>query len=308
MKLVSWASLLRNGPAYLRRSAELSLVRDERDRILRSLEKLRTGRSLPAGLRGRQVCFMHIGKTAGTSLQHALMEAMSDAAVFHESLENFDTVAAAELWVNDLVIGHFAYQHVAKLRPDRFLITFLRDPIERVLSSYGFLRSVSPVSDYSRTAIDAAKALTLSEFIRCHDPAVRMVTENFQAKSLAYDVRPEYRDKITELYGEAARNLSNFDFVGIVEYFAESLAALSQEIGVLLPNKRLNITEARRSEPRASREDIEYIRRLNTVDLALYGRAVRRFRQTILRRVSEQAFEAAQPAVHAVAKRKSCAG
>jgi hypothetical protein len=44
---------------------------------------------------------MHIGKTAGTSLQYALFEVI-DAAIFHESLPNFDTASPAELAINDL--------------------------------------------------------------------------------------------------------------------------------------------------------------------------------------------------------------
>jgi hypothetical protein len=124
--------------------------------------------------------------------------------------------AAAEIAINDLVIGHFGYQHVAKLRADRFLMTLLRDPVERVISNYYFLRSGSPISRYSQYAVGTAKALTLPEFLRCDDPGVRMVTENFQAKALAFDVRPEHRRAIGDLHGEATRNLASFDFVGIV--------------------------------------------------------------------------------------------
>jgi hypothetical protein len=50
---------------------------------------------------------------------------------------------------------------------------------------YDFLREGSPVSAYSATAIEAAKVLTLKEFLLCDDPGVRMISENFQAKALA---------------------------------------------------------------------------------------------------------------------------
>lgn len=269
--------------AYETCCSQLASVRDERDRILRSLEKLKGGKvPLPPGLRGRQLCFMHIGKTAGTSIQHALFEAMRGTAIFHESLANFDTASAAELSINDLVIGHFAYQHVVKLRPHRFLLTFLRDPIERVISNYHFLRFGSPISAHSERAIEAAKALTLMEFLLCDDPGVRMVTENFQAKALAYDVRPEHQSAITDLQGEAERNLSTFDFVGIVDYFDESVAALAQMIGTDLAVKQLNANEARSSAPAASSAEIELIRRLNAVDMVLYGKARELFERTVL--------------------------
>jgi hypothetical protein len=276
--------ILRMGlDAYRQLSAELASVRDERDRILRSLETLRTGKApLPSGLRGRQLCFLHIGKTAGTSVQHALFEIMQGTAILHESLQNFDAVSAAEIAINDLVIGHFGYQHVSKLRADRFLMTFLRDPVERVISNYHFLRSGSPISRYSQRAIGAAKTLTLSEFLRCEEPGVRMVTENFQAKALAFDIRPEHQHAISDLYHEAARNLSTFDFVGIVEYFPESIFALSDAIGREVPVKRLNATSERSSASAVAPDDLNLIRRLNAVDIALYTAAKARFEQTIL--------------------------
>ncbi len=269
--------------AYRSVSAELTSVRDERDRILRSLETLRTGKApLPPGLRGRQLCFLHIGKTAGTSVQHALFETMHGTAILHELLQNFDTVTAAEVAINDLVIGHFGYQHVAKLRADRFLMTFLRDPVERVISNYHFLRSGSPISRYSQRAIGAAKTLTLSEFIRCDEPGVRMITENFQAKTLAFDIRPEHQHAIDDLHRQAAHNLSTFDFVGIVEYFPESMLALSDALGREVAIKRLNATSERSSAAEVAPDDLDLIRRLNVVDIALYAAARTRFEQTIL--------------------------
>jgi hypothetical protein len=238
---------------------------------------------LPPGLRGRQLCFMHIGKTAGTSVQHALFRVMQGSAIFHESLPNFDTASEAELALCDLVLGHFMYQHVRKLRSDRFLLTFLRDPVERVISNYYFLRSGSPVSNYSMRAIEIAKVLTLREFLLCDDPGVRMVTENFQAKALAYDIRPEYQLAISDLRRDAERNLSTFDFVGIVGYFNESMAALSRIIDTDLPIKKLNANAARSSALAASCAEIELIRQLNEVDSALYVKAKEKFEETVLR-------------------------
>ncbi|UFZ06408.1 sulfotransferase family protein [Bradyrhizobium ontarionense] len=260
--------------AYENCCGELALAKDRRRRLLNSLEKSRNDeRILPNGLAGRQLCFMHIGKTAGTSLQHALFEAMKGTAIFHESLENFDEVSSSEISLNDLVIGHFNYQHTAKLRPDRFLLTFLRDPVERVISSYYFLRTDSPISSYSRRAIEIAQGTTLTEFLKCDDPAVRMVTENYQAKAIARDVRPEYQAAIRDLRGEAERNLSSFDFVGIVEHFNEAVASLSLMVGIDLTAKRLNVNKIRASAPPVSSSDIESIRQLNAVDLALYDKA-----------------------------------
>lgn len=275
--------------AYEDCCTQLAAARDERDRILRSVEKLGWAKStLPRRLNGRQLCFLHLGKTAGTSLQNALFETMSDAAIFHDSIVSFDTVSPAEIAINDLVIGHYAFQHVAKLRADRFLFTFLRDPVDRVVSNYYFLRAGSPVSRYSAKALQAAKDMTLKEFCLCEDPGVRLVTENYQAKAIAFDVRPEYQGEIHDLAGQAEQNLRSFDFVGIVEYFSESVSALSEAIGLAIPIKRTNVTELRSREAPPSSEEVELIRRLNGVDIALYAKARELFECTVLRSAKVQ--------------------
>jgi len=282
--------------AYETACKSLALAQDDRDRILRSLEKLVARNKLLLSPLGeeRQICFMHIGKTAGTSLQHALFEAMSDGTIFHESLPNFDRASPAEIAINDLVIGHFAYQHVVKLREKRFMVTFLRDPVARVISNYRFLKTDSPVSDYSKVAIEAAKALSLRDFLLCEHPGVRMVTQNFQAKTLAHDFRPEYQSAITDLHRMAKENLSTFDFVGIVEYFDASVRALSDAIGVGLAIKKLNVSEAILTPP-ASSDEIDLIRGLNKVDIALYLAAREKYETSVLRaQVAQQTLSVKQ--------------
>lgn len=271
--------------AYEASCKELARTRDERDRALRSLEK-RAARSpsTPHGPDGRQICFLHIGKTAGTSLQHALFEAMGDAPIFHDSPTNYDRASAVEIALNDLVIGHYAYQHVTKFRPDRFLLTFLRDPIDRVISNYYFLRKGSPIADFSGDAIKAAAEMSLSEFIRCEDPGVRMVTENFQAKALAYDFRPQYQDRIVDLQVEAERNLATFDFVGVVDHYEASVAALSRALGLKLAAKKLNVNEARPANRQIADEDRALLDQLNAVDHALYTRARKQFERDMAAR------------------------
>jgi hypothetical protein len=268
-----------------------SLARDERDRLLRTLRtRSNAQRTLPSGLAGRQLCFLHIGKTAGTSLQHALFEALSGAAIFHQSLPGFDSVSAAELALNDLVIGHFAYQHVRKMRPDRFLMTYLRDPIDRVVSNYHFLRTKSPLSRYSEAALRAARSMSLREFLLCEDPNVRMVTENYQTKALAHDVRPDRLDRtvIDGLLETAERNLATFDFVGITEYFDDSVCVLSEMLGVEISPRQLNVNPDRPAAP-PSEEELAIARSLNRLDLAVYAKARARFEQLYLSELGKKA-------------------
>ncbi|KQZ01913.1 hypothetical protein ASD45_14420 [Pseudolabrys sp. Root1462] len=100
-----------------------------------------------------------------------------------------------------------------------------------------------------------------------------MISENFQAKALAYDIRPEFDSKIDDLQATAERNLSTFDFVGIVERFDDSIAALSTILEAEIKIKRLNVNQRREHAPTISAEELELARKLNAIDIAVYSKA-----------------------------------
>ena len=86
--------------------------------------------------------FFHIPKTAGNSIVTALRETFGTESVYYsrnprvltreylEHLENFKFLA-----------GHYTYAHIKPLRRELYTITFMRDPVERVISNYYFYRN-----------------------------------------------------------------------------------------------------------------------------------------------------------------------
>src|SRR6266436_9870442 len=138
-------------------------------------------------------------------------------------------------------------------------MTFLRDPIDRLISNYHFLRTRSPLSRYSEAALQAARSLSFKDFLLCDDRNVRMITANFQTKALAHDIRPDVLDETMTgaLLENAERNLGTFDFIGICEYFDDSIHVLSEMLGVALSVKKLNVNPDRRfAAPTAEELDI----------------------------------------------------
>ena len=101
-------------------------------------------------------------------------------------------------------------------------------------------------------------------------------------KALAYDIRPEHQSAIRDLRAEAERNLASFDFVGVVEHFDHSMFALSDAVCTELAIRKVNVTAARALAPAAAPDEVELIRRLNPIDLALHAKAKARFEQTVL--------------------------
>lgn len=226
-------------------------------------------------LKGQQICFMHIGKTAGTSFFYLLREHFTKSHAFHGSPEQFDRITNNELIKYDLITGHFSFVHTKKFNSDRYLITFLRDPVERVLSSYCFLREWDGLIDDSNHAmVDAAKQLSLLEFLKCDNQQVMSVTNNHQSWALTTDWRA-YRDTSDEkLLNNAVRNVSTkVNFIGLTEYYENSVALFFDDIGLPKPSIQhfKNVTQKKINSDELNNLERKYIYQLNIVDIEIYN-------------------------------------
>jgi len=275
-----FASMTAERDGYRSAYEEIStrLAYSERDATLH----LNAYRQAPPRLRARQLCFMHIGKTAGTSLQHLLRETLEATPVYTGSPEDFDTIEAGKLDHYGLILGHFCYRHTAKFRKERYLVTFLRDPVNRVLSNYYFLRGwKGEIYKGNKEMLEAAQRLSLENFLKCDLPQVRSVTTNHQTLFLAADFRTPGDPNDVHLRENAIYNLRQFDFVGITEAYEESAALLFADLGLPLPSKLevLNVTEDRISANQIPPETRRMIEKLNVLDCAIYAEARKIFEQ-----------------------------
>lgn len=222
----------------------------------------------------KQICFMHIGKTAGTSFFYLLREHFTKLHAFHGSPEQFDRITHNELTKYDLITGHFSFVHTTKFNSDRYLITFLRDPVERVLSSYCFLREWEGLIDDSNHAmVDAAKRLSLLEFLKCDNQQVMSVTNNHQSWALTTDWRA-YRDTSDEkLLNNALRNVNTkINFIGLTEYYENSVSLFFNDIGLPKPpiHHLKNVTQKKINSDELNKLERKYICQLNAVDIEVY--------------------------------------
>lgn len=183
--------------------------------------------------------FMHIQKTAGTSLVNMARHYYGSSIVSHA---DYCSSTPEELSKYNFVSGHFGYAYARRLMSGRYTFTFLRDPLERVLSFYFFCRSRELVRyEIYRLAHDHE----LPEFLEMcmADPFLKMQVWNNQVWQLAYgytlpdtltleDFSP---DQLLELSKD---HLQAFSLVGFTETFDKDAATICQALK--FPRRRRN--------------------------------------------------------------------
>lgn len=234
----------------------------------------------------RQIVFLHIAKTAGTSVGKFLELAFPGGKTLHESAEFFDLADQSQVEMYDVVRGHISREHFGKLRRDNFVFTFLRDPVDRVLSIYYFLRERDHPNDEfnGSSPFILAKHHSLIEFLRLESPAVKVLIRNHQTYALGADWRFRSRNNDCAVLRRAKRTLDELDFYGLTERFDESIGLLSARLGVPVFPKahHENATSVRHAVHEISREERRLIISMNKLDIELYRYAKRRYLMQIL--------------------------
>jgi hypothetical protein len=236
---------------------------------------------------GPPVAFLHIEKTAGMSVSQALEQQ------FHPTQINPDALAAcddARMRRYALIRGHFDLPTLRRIDPDRFVLTFLREPKARILSLHQYWRSYVPES-LAELHPGAAKAasMPLLDWLRCDAPEIQNAIDGHYVRRLLGLYRGPAGDPVRDdpegCLAAAIRALDGLGFVGLTEQMGRSLDVLGRQLGFSRPVSapRVNVTAANptgagrafRSAPReAVTPEIEAeLDRLTVLDRVLYERA-----------------------------------
>jgi hypothetical protein len=196
---------------------------------------------------------VHIPKCGGISFQHILRGIYGNRRVWLNYGTIFDRADAGRLrhLVPEglrCVHGHFLSDAFDWIAPDGDRVTWLRHPVDRVISNYyHFLRHPDPANPCSRELW--ARGLTLQKFAEL----------------------PLMRNEITRYL--AGKPLRAFKFVGIMERFAESLRLFGGAFGVPVPAcpPRENVNPDGRGEGYRIPDWLHaHLEALNAQDLAAY--------------------------------------
>lgn len=275
--------------------AELAASRIERDEIAAHLARNRhlLSQCIPRGTRPRQFVFLHIQKTAGISLLERLGQVFSylrTAWVF--SPAELDVFQPSELAHYDFVCGHFTARNLSLVRPGAFRCTFLREPVERVVSAYWYFRGYEgQPRGVTRAAVLAAKRMSFVDFLRSPEPEVRWHLAGHQCEAIAGDWTNPRSLPPADLVAEAEAGLARFDFVGVSERLQACLDEICRlaELPDLGPVRQMNTTATRPRVDELTATERDLVTEVCATDTQLY---------TIVRRRLDARLDASLKAPH----------
>jgi hypothetical protein len=197
---------------------------------------------------GRALFFLHVPKTAGTSLRELFSTRFARTDILAFNRNDPPQVRSQKLATLDqygFIHGHEPYALVDYFRNRPFVVTILRNPLERALSVFHYMRGGAPgISKASEKGqISSARAydyaasarLQLREFLHYEPLAASRHLGNIQTWLLtttALKARFEYRDDYNVSVSQsdlsrAKEHLSLCDVVGLTERIRESVDLLS---------------------------------------------------------------------------------
>jgi hypothetical protein len=198
-----------------------------------------------------RIVFLHIMKTAGSSIRQRLEDLAEGAPVWRRDVDGLPgAVGQEQLAPYRVVMGHFTIRDALHVPAPRRIFTVLRDPVARIVSYYHFMHRHRADVVEARTMERAriARECTLDQFLAHPSPQVREGLQNVITRSLAGDFRVVGRDRYAEpwqadgqaisgpeLLARALRNLFALDYVAFVERLEEDRPKLMKALGLRDP-------------------------------------------------------------------------
>lgn len=213
------------------------------------------------------IIFLHLAKTGGYTLNSIISKQYDDN---YDIIKPFTTripwpeyLQEEEKKRLEVLSGHFHFGIHKQLPQKKFTyITLIRNPIERIISFYYYIRNYKIHPEHH-----IFNQISLYEFVtkeRSFNKTLNQRTFNHQTRILSgtnnYDLKA------------AKKNLENyFSIVGISERFDETLYVMEKKLGWKIDSyKKKNVTPNRPSVQEISEEIIDTIKKKNQKDIELY--------------------------------------
>ncbi len=259
----------------------------------------------PHNTRENVVLFLHIPKAAGTTMRNIVDRQYRPGEVYQVLLAHpnfFAQMPPEQRASYRAVQGHILYGFHELVPHPTTYITLLRDPVERIISQYYYIRRQRK----TRPPFDQVNSrnMSLHEYV-CSNMASAL--ENEQTRLLAgqsgvYEINDTLERPTRADLEKARHNLQHhFAVVGIQERFDDTLLLLHQALGWnKLWYRRQNVTHNRPLRDDCPPETLERIKQMNMLDIELYTEMRARFdeivrQQGLQMRIRKRMFHVISP-------------
>lgn len=166
---------------------------------------------------GEQFFFMHIPKTGGTTLRRLLANHFPDGSYYPTQEDLFanggkyfkqkDLIMKKQILQKSLIMGHYNVDLIKHLKPNVKVFTIIRNPKHRILSHLKHILK----HDVEFKDENANEVI---------NKRINMIT-NVQLKYMGYKSN-------LDNFNTAVNNSKRIDFIGILDFFRESILRLNE--------------------------------------------------------------------------------
>lgn len=236
-----------------------------------------------------QLYFIHVPKCAGTSFislidEHFIYDQICPVHYDIKKIQN--EISDEQLRAFKFIRGHLPYDMIIpRLTKQPRMLTFLREPITRLISNFEMRQRLpDPLVGMQETL----KSLTLEQFL--DKPELRKHFANRATRLIGGDMRKKGSNEIIPNLERAKERMATFDFVGIVEYFEESLKqfAYAYNFYPIEVKRELNVSPNREKRSTISPETMQRVAEMEYADIELYKLGLELFEKQRERMKTEQ--------------------
>jgi hypothetical protein len=192
--------------------------------------------------------------------------------------DKFKKLPESERTKLSLLRGHMQFGLHEYLPQKCMYLTFLRSPVERIVSYWKYARreaAAHPESEW--WWFQAARTMTLEELF---ETGRDVELDNGQVRRVS-GMKAPFGQCTTEMLVKARQNIEGyFSFVGLTNHFDESLLLLGRILRWRKPPFYIK-AKVSPAEPEQSKLDLKLIQAHNELDFALYDYAEARFSEAL---------------------------
>jgi len=240
--------------------------------------------------------YLHVPKCGGTTIHGILRDNFpADCRYYvdpHDvagSRREFAAKPEKERRRIQLLHGHLSYGWHEHVPGTAVYFTFIRHPVERVVSHYNYVRFRTDHDHYLRDVVER-EGMSIADYVtsgvcdEMNNGQVRLLAgvEDIVQEPYGDSALP-YGTNDPELLNRALRNIDDhFVFVGLQERFDQSLLLMRSHLQLdSVTYQRKNTGTAHYRKRRPTDEDVEAIREFNQLDFQLYQKMLERFNKAV---------------------------